>query len=151
MSRENVELVRRLYELIPDLGDVDPDDEEARLESVFRDYLDENWELRLPASYPEGEPVFRGRNGLVQMAAMVQDAWSQWRFEPERFVDAGDSVVVFIRVIAVGGVSGVPIEVESAHVVTIRYGRIISTRIYHDRSDALEAVGLSEQDARADS
>jgi ketosteroid isomerase-like protein len=143
VSRENVELVRRAYEWIPDLGNVDPD-EEARLDRVFRDYLDENFEFRLPAGYPEGERVFRGRNGLVQLAAMARDAWSQWRFEPERFVDAGESVAVFMRVIATGGASGVPIEVESAHVVTIRDGRIISSRVYHDRSEALEAVGLEE-------
>jgi ketosteroid isomerase-like protein len=144
VSRENVELVRRAYEWIPDLGNVDPDDLEARLDRVFRDYLDENFEFRLPAGYPEGEPVFRGRNGLVQLAAVFRDAWSQWRFEPERFVDAGESVVVLMRVIATGGASGVPIEVESAHVVTIRDRRIISSRVYHDRSDALKAVGLEE-------
>jgi ketosteroid isomerase-like protein len=144
MSQENVEFVRRWYESLPDLRDVDPDDDEAFLDRAFRDYLDENWELRLPAGYPEGEPVFRGREGVAQMAAMLRDVWSQWRFAPERLIDAGDCVVVFIRVIATGGASGVPIELEDAHVVTIRDGRIFFTRVYRDRSDALEAAGLSE-------
>jgi hypothetical protein len=31
---------------------------------MFRDYLDEEYELRLPGGYPEGEPVFREREGF---------------------------------------------------------------------------------------
>jgi hypothetical protein len=36
------------------------------------------------------------------MFAMLRDAWAEWRFEPERFIDAGDQVVVFVRVLAKG-------------------------------------------------
>jgi ketosteroid isomerase-like protein len=75
---------------------------------------------------------------------MLRDAWSVWRFEPDRFFDAGDRVVVFIRVIAMGMASGVPVELADGHVLTIRDGRIISTRVYRDRADALKAAGLSE-------
>jgi hypothetical protein len=35
---------------------------------------------------------------------------------PERFLDAGDHVVVFARIEAEGGASGVPIELETTHV-----------------------------------
>ncbi len=75
---------------------------------------------------------------------MLRDAWGEWRFEPERFIDAGDRVVVFVRVVAKGSASGVPIELPDAHVVTIRDGCITSSRVYRDRSEALEAVGLAE-------
>src|SRR5262245_35084100 len=144
MSQENVEFVRRWYESLPDLRDPAPDDDEAFLDQAFRDYLDEDFELRLPAGYPEGEPVFKGREGFVQLVAMLRDVWSVWRFEPDRFLDAGDRVVVFIRVIAMGMASGVPVELEDGHVLTIRNGRIISTRVYRNRADALKAAGLSE-------
>jgi ketosteroid isomerase-like protein len=144
VSHENLELVRRWYALLPDLRDTNPNDDPAFLDRVFRDYLDEEYQLRLPSGYPEGEPVFRGREGLAQLVAMLRDAWSEWRFETERFVDAGDRVVVFVRVVARGSASGVPIELPDAHVLTLRDGRITSTTVYRERSEALQAAGLAE-------
>lgn len=110
--------------------------------SSFRELLDECYELRLPSGYPEGEPTFTMREGLAQMAAMLRDAWSEWRFETERFLDAGDRVVVFVRVVARGAGSGVPIELPDAHVVTVHNGRLTRTRVYRDRANALKATRL---------
>jgi ketosteroid isomerase-like protein len=73
---------------------------------------------------------------------MLRDAWAGWRFEPERFIDAGGAVVVFVRVVATGRASGMPIEIPDAHVVTVVNGRITSTRVYRDRQEALRAAGL---------
>jgi len=144
MSQENVEVARRWYAMLPGLQAVGPADEDAFLDRAFRDFLDERYELRLPSGYPEGQPTFTGREGLAQMAAMLRDAWSEWRFEPERFLDAGDRVVVFVRVVARGVGSGVPIELPDAHVLTLRDGRLTATRVYRDRSEALQAAGLWE-------
>ena len=139
MSQENVEIVRTVYEIgDPFAGTA------IQVDRAFRDYLDAQFEFRLPSDYPEGEPVFRGREGFADMIAMLGDTWGKWRFERERFVDAGDHVVVFVRILAEGGASGVPIEQESTHVWTIRDGRATSMRVYRDRSEALEAVGLRE-------
>jgi uncharacterized protein len=139
MSQENVEIVRNMYALgdflNPNPGEID---------QAFRDYLDEQFELRLPPDYPEGEPVFRGREGLAQATAMLREVWREWRFEPERFLDAGDRVVAFARIVGKGGASGVPFELETAHVWTIHAGRAASMHVYRDRSEALEAAGLSE-------
>ncbi len=98
----------------------------------------------MPADYPEGEQVLRGREGMVGVVALLRETWTEFRFEPERFIDAGDRVVVFIRVVAEGGVSGVAIEQETAHLWGVRDGRLSSIQIYRDRSQAVEAVGLSE-------
>ena len=102
MSQEDVEVVRGFFEWLPSLQDRDPTEDRATLDLAFRDYLDEEFETRLPGDYPEGEPVFSGREGLARYGAMLRDAWSEWRFEPERFIDAGDRVVVFQRVVAHG-------------------------------------------------
>ena len=74
MSQANVELVRNLYEL-GDLLNPDPDE----IDRAFRDYLDEQFEAHLPPDYPEGEPVFRGRDGVAQLSAMLREAWGEWR------------------------------------------------------------------------
>jgi ketosteroid isomerase-like protein len=142
VSQENLELVRRWYAFLPDLAD--PADDHAILDEAFRDYLDEEYEVRLPADYPEGEPVFTGREGLARFAAMLRDAWSEWRFEPERFIDAGDRVVVCMRVVARGRTSGAPIERASTQVVAVRDGRMTLTRVYRDRSEAFRAAGLAQ-------
>jgi ketosteroid isomerase-like protein len=139
MSQENVALVEQVYALIP-LGIRTTPDQVDRL---FRDFLDEQFELHLP-DYPEGEPVFRGRSGMTQFISMLRDTWVDWRFEPQQFLDAGERVVVSGRILAEGGSSGVPIELETLHVWTVRTGRATGMQVFRDRSEALEAAGLQE-------
>jgi ketosteroid isomerase-like protein len=143
MSQENVELVRCWYLSLPDLA-TDAGDERAFVDRAFRDYLDEQVELRVPTGVSGGEPVFQGREGVVQLSATIRNAWAEWQFDAERLLDAGDRVVVFVRAVGKGRASGVPIEMNNAHVVTILNGRIKSIRVYRDRQQALEAVGLRE-------
>jgi ketosteroid isomerase-like protein len=139
MSQENVELVRGVYEL-GDLFRATPD----QIDRAFREDLDEQFEFRLPPDYPEGEQVFRGREGVSLLVTMLKEVWGEWRFETERFLDAGDSVVVFARIHAEGGSSRVPIELKTAHVWTVRAGRATSVQMYRNRSEALEAAGMRE-------
>ena len=137
MSEENVEIVRRLYAE----GDLLKATTE-QIDRVFRELLDEQFELHLPPDYPEGEMVFRRREGFDQYIAMLGETWDEWHFEPQRFLDAGDRVVVFARIVGKGGTSKVPVELEIAHVWTIHAGRATSLQAYRDRSEALEAAGL---------
>jgi len=145
MSHENVELVRRAYE---DGGPVvlplSLDDERAVVDRLFRDYCDEQLEIRMPADYPEGEEILRGREGMTQLFAMLRDTWTEFRFEPQRFIDAGQRVVVLVRVVAKGGASGLATERRTAHVWSVRRGRLASIQIYRDRAVGLKAVGLRE-------
>jgi ketosteroid isomerase-like protein len=136
-----VEVVRSLYEA----GAASPlTASPDQIEAAFRDSLDERFEVRMPPDYPEGEPVFRGREGFDEMIAMLRDAWGEWRLEPQEFLDAGEQVVVFVRLLAEGGASGIPAEIESTHVWTLRSGRAMSMHAYRDRPQALEAAGLRE-------
>ncbi|TMK97621.1 MAG: hypothetical protein E6G34_07905 [Actinobacteria bacterium] len=139
---QNVELVRRFYALSPDLRDVDPNDPAIFDDAFVHGRLDEEFELRLPGDYPEGQSIFRGREGFRRLLVMMRDVWAEWRVEPERFFDAGDKVVVFTRVVARGSASRVPIELPVAYVWSIKEARLTSARVYLDRSEALEAVGL---------
>jgi ketosteroid isomerase-like protein len=140
MSEENVEVAKNLYASIHEGIHTTP----RQVDRLFRDHLDESFELHLPSDYPEGEPVFRGREGMTQFIAMLRDTWADWRFEAEQYLDAGERLVVLGRILAKGGASGVPIELKTAHVWTIRTGRATSMHVYRDLSEALEAVGLSE-------
>jgi ketosteroid isomerase-like protein len=145
MSQENVEIVRRLYaEEGPFALPLSPDGERALLDRLFREFYDERLEVRMPADYPEGEQVLRGRQGMAGLLAMLRETWTEFRFEPERFIDAGDRVAVFVRVVAEGGASGVATDRKTAHIWIVRDGRLSSIQIYLNRSQALEALGLPE-------
>jgi ketosteroid isomerase-like protein len=141
MSRENVELVQRSYRLLEELREARP----YALERSFRDCFDERLEVRIPDAYPEGAQVFRGREGLKRWVDSTKEVWDEWRFERERFIDAGDQVVVLVRVVARGGSSGVSLVRETAHLWTLRDRRATRCEVYLDRSEALEAVGLGER------
>jgi uncharacterized protein len=142
MSDESIELVQRLY-AVGDLLRTTPE----QIDQAFSQYMDADFEFRLPGDYPEGEPVFRGRDGIDQLISMLSETWQEWHFEPERFIDADDRVVVFARIIGRGEASGAPVELETTHVWALREGRAVSMHAYRDRSDALEAAGLSAEDA----
>jgi ketosteroid isomerase-like protein len=141
MAPENVELVERSYELLAELREAKP----GTLERAFRECFDEGFEIRIPDAYPEGAQVFRGRAGVMRWVESTREVWDEWRFERERFLDAGDQVVVFIRVVARGGSSGVSLDRRTAHLWTIRDGRLTRCEVYLDRSAALEAVRPREE------
>ena len=95
--------------------------------------------------------------GIYSGRAAVRDFWNTFiqMFDwvavyPDEFIQRGEHVVVPNRT-AFWGRDGVEVEAHSALVVTLRNGRILEWRLYQERAEALEAVGLSEQGAHADS
>jgi ketosteroid isomerase-like protein len=79
------------------------------------------------------------------------EVWDDLRMEPERIFDKGNQIVVFVRVCGRGKGSGVEVETRFAHLATVRAGKVVRLVVYPDRIKALEAAGLSEQDAHANS
>ena len=59
-------------------------------------------------------------------------------------------MVAFLHTYARGRGSGVDVEVPVAHVLRFYGGKCLGYVSYHDRAEALEAAGLSEQDIHAD-
>ena len=84
---------------------------------------------------------------MAEVIALLRDSWTSWRFEAERFIDAGHCVIALIRVVAEGGASGLGAVQETAHVWKVRGGRLASIQIYRDRTQALEATGVSDSSA----
>jgi ketosteroid isomerase-like protein len=62
----------------------------------------------------------------------------------DEFIDAGDSVVIFVRMNAQGRGSRIHIDRRDALVYEIREGVITRIDYYNDRNEALKAVGLEE-------
>jgi ketosteroid isomerase-like protein len=132
MSQENVEIVRRLY--------ADP----RGLTTAGNEMVAPDAEFDFTAVYPD-KPILRGVDEARDFRDTGPWGGSPIRFEPERFFDVDDErVLVFVRVIATGGESGVPVEQRPAHECTIRDGQLVRIKIYGDRTEALEAAGLPE-------
>jgi ketosteroid isomerase-like protein len=133
------ELVRNAYRFIEDvqLG------RRHDFDDGYTQCFAEAFELLLPPGYPEGEQVFRGRAGLRRWIRSIQEIWDEWRMEQERFVVAGDQVVVLIRVVARGHMSGVALDRETAHIWSIAEDCVVRCEVYFDRSEALDTVKRS--------
>ena len=138
MSKENVEVVRLVNEAF-NRGDV----------AAMLECLDPHCEWWSRADDLEPE-VIRGRDATAARFADM-DASANVRVELEECIDVGEFVVVAVHLVGRGRASGATFEERQAQTYRVRNGRIAELRIYHEMSDALEAVGLSEQDAHADS
>ena len=131
MSRENVEVVRRAFEAFRRrdwqsfIAPFDPDIE---------------WHDRPEA----GLGTFHGHDGVRRFFQTILEAWEHYDARAEDIIGAGDQVVVFIHQTARGSASGVDVEERIAGVFRLHGGKVCYVRIYTDRNEALEAVGLSE-------
>lgn len=138
MSRENVETVRRGYEAL-NSGD---------LEAAFVLFHPEvEVHLAQDAGTVLGldfEKTYRGVDGFMKFLAQLSEAWDEFRWDPEDYVDAGDNVVVFIRMVATGKGSGIEVEQPMAHLCTIRNGKLVRHETFWKRDAALRAAGLPE-------
>ena len=130
MSQENVELVQRGLGHLAATGEVLWETAHPDLEIHDHDTPDQS--------------DYRGYEGLTRWLEEWGAAWAAWSIEPEEFIDAGDSVVVFIRMKAQGRGSGVEVERRDAQVWRLRSGKVVRGDYYNNRQQALEAVGLSE-------
>ena len=86
----------------------------------------------------------------TQFNAEWAAAWDDWELEPEDYLDAGECVVVILNQRGRSKATGIPVEMRFAQVWTLRDGLGVRMQLYASVEDALEAVGLSEQDAHAD-
>src|SRR3954452_18787270 len=84
----------------------------------------------------------KGIDGLEELLRSWLQAWESCRIEAQEFHDAGDSVVAFVRVVGRGSESSADVEMENAHVWTMRDGRALSIRAYTDRDRAMREAGL---------
>ena len=140
MSQGNVEIVRRMYELWGRM------DWEGMLELVDPD-VEQHGTV---GGLGEGN-VSRGVDEIRQrFEAENIEVWEEHRIEPVRLIDAGERVVVIQHEYQRGKGSGVEIEIDTATVFDVRDGRIARIQPYMNPAEALEAVGLSEQDAHDD-
>ena len=92
--------------------------------------------------------VYRGHSGVRESFERWHDQWDEYGTEAERLVDCGDDVLVVAREHGRGSISGATVSARIFIVITFRNGKVLRYREFYDEAAALEAVGLSEQDAQ---
>ena len=124
MSEENVELVRRIYEA-------------WEQEESARDFIAEDIEYVNP-SYAVEPGTRRGRKSF----RVIRDTYEDFQIQVERYVDAGEEVVVLAQYKASGPGSGVPVSGEHGYVWTVRDGQAVRFQWFQSHREALEAAGI---------
>jgi len=94
-----------------------------------------------PADFPAGG-TYRGLAAVQAHIANARATWAEGTCEPERFIVAGDKIIVFVYV-------RVRLKQETqwregplADVFTFRNGKAIQFRTFGERQQALEWAGI---------
>jgi uncharacterized protein len=131
MSQENVEIVRRSFE-VWNAGDMD----------AYRELLDPDVVTRTTPDWPEQGP-FVGREAVLGQFLRLGDAWDFDTAKPIMgFLDAADRVIG--RFAYRGSGHGPEVNTELSCVYTVRHDKIVGFEFFWDHDEALEAAGLRE-------
>ena len=141
MSQENVELARSIYAAW-ERGDFFTSAEWAHPEIEF-----------VIADGP-APGSWTGPAGMAEGFRDFLNAWERYRIEAGEYRELdGGRVLVLVHAYGRGKTSGLElgqVQANGAGLFHIRAGKVTRYVIYLDRERALADLGLSEQDARAD-
>ena len=132
MSQENVETVRRAYDLVS-RGDI----------AGMVEIISPQFELHENVLVPDAA-VYHGPDGLKKWLDAAVEAFSNFRFEPERFIERGDWIFAPVHAHGRGKGSGAPFDARYVTAFKVELGRVVFAASYADLPEALEAVGLEE-------
>jgi ketosteroid isomerase-like protein len=133
MSAENVDVIRRGYEHLRETG-------EPLSENWHPDFV---WDMSTFRGWPE-EQTYLGREGYERFMRNWLEPFDDWHLDVERYVDAGDQVVVIQRQRGTSKSSGVEVDMRFAQVWTVRNGKQVRVELYADPDEALAAAGVTE-------
>jgi hypothetical protein len=132
MSQENVETVRRLYEVAYAQRSVEN----------ARDAVDESFVWHQRPEWP-GRSQYR-IDDLPQLWKDPDDTYAEFHLVPEDFAPVGEYVLVTVRTNVRLQTSDARIDSSLCHVWHLRDGKAREAWTYRTRAEALEATGLSE-------
>jgi len=131
MSRENVEIVRRIYD------GWSRGDFSVGTDLVAADFA---WQQHAEAVEPG---TLRGA-AIASAFRNVFAVYESYRIVPERYVDASDKVVVMARNRGRAKGSGIELDQSFGYVWTVRAGKLARVEVYATEREALDAAGLGE-------
>jgi uncharacterized protein len=132
VSQEDVELLREALAAL----------DEGGVEAVLP-FIDPEFEFSTPPQISVEPDTYRGHDGMRRYFAQWYDAADLVRLVPEEFIDAGDRVVVDVRLMARGKETGIETELPAGMVWHVRDGRAVRAEIFPTLEESREAAGLA--------
>lgn len=108
--------------------------------------LDPQIEWIEPTEFPGGG-TYHGHEAVKTYLSQSRAAWTEVRSEPERFIVAGDKIIVFVHAHLRPKDGTEWQDVRLADVYTFRNGKAIQMHAFADRQQALSWVGVKDPDA----
>jgi hypothetical protein len=88
---------------------------------------------------------YLGATGITRFFTDIEDVGPDFRIEVQRAEAVGeDKVIAFLEVRSTGRASGIVSGAETANVYDFVGGKMTRIRIFFDRDEALEEVGLKD-------
>jgi ketosteroid isomerase-like protein len=129
MSRQNVEIIRGLYDA------ANRRDAEAYLAGLAPAI-----EFHLSGAFPDLDDVYRGHAGIREFNDLFIEPWEELSVEPDKIIEIDDRVLALVHFRARGR-DGIEVQLPLAHVWTMKNGLAVRMDAYSDHQKALEAAG----------
>jgi ketosteroid isomerase-like protein len=132
---QNLQLARQAYEVL-NRGEVD---------RFLTEFIHPEYEFHTGVKVPSIPRVVRGRDGLrAWIEQWYQDPWEgQLQMDVERIEELDDGrILALLKLRAKGSGSGVPVDTEYAHILTLDEGLCVRLDGFPSWERALAAAGL---------
>jgi ketosteroid isomerase-like protein len=120
-----------------------------------------DWDAAMLVAHPNLEWItpdrvllpgtYRGPEAVRRYFEEQAETFEEVTVEPEEFFERGDQIVAFVLICVRPRGSTAMVQSRIGHLWTMCDGKATRCEVFPQREKALEAVGLSEQDARGDS
>jgi ketosteroid isomerase-like protein len=135
MSKEDLDGVKAAWEAIS------ANDYQRFIEEV-------DPEVEFTSLVAEAEAVtYRGHQGVRRWWDSIREIFTEFWAEGIDLREVGGQVLAQIRLC--GTVQGLKVEQTIWQVLKVKDGKVVSWTVFRTEDEALEAVGLSEQDAHS--
>jgi ketosteroid isomerase-like protein len=133
MEADNVEIVRRGYEAFSRGG----------VEAILP-FLDPEIEWHMSSAFTHEPRVFHGHDGVREVFRFFNENIADLVADPHEFIEAGDRVIVPLRMHGRARKTGEPVAYELVQVWVGRDGKAIRLNTYPDREAALADAHLDQ-------
>jgi ketosteroid isomerase-like protein len=127
MAIDNVEIVRRGYKAFREGG----------VEAIL-EFLDPEIEWHMSAAFTSTQRIYRGHDGVREVFRFFNERIDELGADPHEFIEAGDRVIVPVRMHGRLRETGDPVAYELVQVWTGRDGRAIKLVTYPDMRTAAD-------------
>jgi ketosteroid isomerase-like protein len=138
VSRQNVELVRRLYAELASEGSTEEFERRMSDDALGR-FLDPEIEWVPVTESLLAVDSYRGFDGVRRFWGEFLSAWQSYRVETLRFDDAGDRVAVVVHIVA--RTHELEVDETRSSLLTVRHGRVVRVQSYAHPDGARQAAG----------